>query len=72
MPRLKRYGEVVNDHQLALAKKLEEFNHILVAYDEKEFSAKIEQLKTFVPQKRIAQPQAVAAHISNFLNQLCV
>jgi len=72
MPRLKKYGEVINDHQLALSKKLEEFNHILVAYNEKELSEKIEQLKIFIPQKRIAQPQTVAAYISNFLNQLCV
>ena len=70
MPRLAKYGEVVNDHQIAIARKFEEFGHILVAYDVTELSEKIEQLKTFVPRKRHAQPRAVAERIAVFLNEL--
>jgi UDP-N-acetylglucosamine transferase subunit ALG13 len=70
MPRLKIYGEVVNDHQIAIARKFEELGHILVAYEAAELPAKIKQLKSFVPCKRKVQPQAVAERIAQFLNEL--
>ena len=70
MPRLKRYHEVVNDHQLAIAKKFEELGHILVAYDTKDLPERIHQLKTFVPRERKANPEAVADRISCFLNSM--
>jgi UDP-N-acetylglucosamine transferase subunit ALG13 len=70
MPRLKKYGEVVNDHQVAIAKKFEELGHILVAYDTKDLPERIRQLKTFVPKERKANPDAVADRIRNFLNNL--
>jgi beta-1,4-N-acetylglucosaminyltransferase len=67
MPRLKKYGEVVNDHQLGLARKFEAFGHILVAYDEFQIPQKIKQLETFTPCRRQASPQTIAESISNFL-----
>jgi len=70
MPRLKRYREHVNDHQVDTARKFEELGHILAVYEVGELSAKIEQLKDFVPRKREAQPQAVAERIARFLNDL--
>ena len=70
MPRSKKYGEVVNEHQAAIARKFEELGHILVAYKTEELPLKIEELKNFVPRKREAQPQAVAKRIARFLNDL--
>jgi len=70
MPRLKRNREHVNDHQVATARKFEELGHILVAYETEELPVKIEELKTFVPRKREAQPHAVAERIARFLNDL--
>ena len=72
MPRLKRYREVVNDHQVDIAKRFEQLGHVLVAYEVEELPAKIEQLKTFVPRKRKARPQAVAQRIGQFLRELSV
>lgn len=72
MPRQKKYGEVVNDHQVTIARKFEESGHILVAYNELELSKKIEQLKTFVPRKRKAQPQMAAKRIAKFLSEVGV
>ena len=69
MPRRSCYREVVNDHQIAIAKRLEQMGHILVAYKEEEIPEKLEQLKTFVPRERQAQPQAVAVRISRFLKK---
>ena len=70
MPRLKRYREAVNDHQMAIAKKFEELGHILVAYDTEDLPRCIRQLKTFVPKERKANPDAVINRIRNFLDSL--
>jgi len=70
MPRLRKYREAVNDHQLAIARKFEKLGHILVAYDAEELPAKIEALKSFVPRKRKAQPGQVTERISRFLDGL--
>ena len=70
MPRLKTYGEVVNDHQVAIAQKFEELGHILVAYQEKQLLQKIIELKTFIPRKRHIQIDAVADRIAKFLQSL--
>lgn len=68
MPRRKKYQEVVNDHQVGLAVRFEALGHILVARDERELPAKVTRLKTFVPQPRQANPDAVVQRISHFLN----
>jgi len=70
MPRLKKYGEVVNDHQLAIAKKFERLGYLLVAYSAEDVPVKMKQLKSFIPQERQPCPDIVAARIAKFLNQL--
>ncbi len=70
MPRLQKYGEVVNEHQVATAKRFEELGHLLVAYSEEEFPKKLEELKSFMPQPRKNQAEAVAERISRFLNEI--
>ena len=70
MPRMKKYGEVVNDHQLAIVKKFEQLGYLLVAYSAEEVPEKIKQLKSFVPQERRPCADVVAARISMFLNEL--
>ncbi|MGD8786373.1 MAG: glycosyltransferase [Phycisphaerales bacterium] len=70
MPRLKRYGEVVNDHQVAIARKFEELGHLLAVYNVEILPDGIRKLKNFVPLERKANPQAVACRIGHFLNSL--
>jgi beta-1,4-N-acetylglucosaminyltransferase len=70
MPRLKKYGEVVNDHQVAIAKRFSELGHILAVYDAKDLLDGIRKLKNFVPKERKANPNAVADRIRRFLNSL--
>jgi UDP-N-acetylglucosamine transferase subunit ALG13 len=70
MPRLKRYHEVVNDHQLALAEKFAEFGYLLVAHDEKELAECVRKLKKFTPKPRTANPDAVISRIHQFLDNL--
>jgi UDP-N-acetylglucosamine transferase subunit ALG13 len=71
MPRLARYDDVVNDHQLALAEKFEQLGHLLLARCPEEVADKLEQLKSFVPTARRPQPEAAAGRISDFLSELC-
>jgi UDP-N-acetylglucosamine transferase subunit ALG13 len=70
MPRLKKYNEVVNDHQLGIARKFSELGHILVAYDTADLPDCIRRLKGFVPTERKANPDAVAGRIRDFLDNL--
>lgn len=67
MPRLKKYGEHVNDHQLGTAHKFEDLGHVLAAYNINELSTKIQKLKTFVPKSRKSGAGHVAARIETFL-----
>lgn len=70
MPRLKKYREHVNNHQLDSARKFEEMGHILVAYDENELPDKIKQLKTFTPKPRVPNRQGVIDQIMCFMQSL--
>ncbi len=70
MPRLAKYGEVVNDHQKAIAKKFSELGYLLVAYDIKDLPDEIRKLKNFIPNERKANPKPVADRIHLFLSSL--
>jgi beta-1,4-N-acetylglucosaminyltransferase len=67
LPRLKRFGEVVNDHQVAIAQRFEERGHLLAAYSEDELESMLPRLMTFVPRQRPVDPGAVSAVIAAFL-----
>jgi len=70
MPRMKRYKEHVNDHQVGTARKFEELGHLLVVYDAEDLPERIRELKNFVPRERKANPHAVADRIRRFLSDL--
>jgi beta-1,4-N-acetylglucosaminyltransferase len=69
MPRRRKYGEHVNDHQVELAIRFEALGHILLARDETELAEKIVQLKSFLPRPRKANPEAVSQRIAAFLSR---
>jgi len=71
MPRLKKYGEVVNDHQLDIVRKFEQDGFIMAAYEVEQLPEKLNAIKTFVPQRRQSHVEAVTARISVFLSELC-
>ena len=70
MPRRRKYREVVNDHQEGLADRFEALGHILVAQDETKLRQKMEQLRSFVPRPRQAEPEAVVRKVRRFLELL--
>lgn len=69
MPRLKRLGELVSEHQLSTARRFEEMGHVLVALDAHEIPQKLKELKHFIPRPRRAHTDEVGAHIGRFLEQ---
>lgn len=70
MPRLAKFGEVVNDHQVDIVSQFEQLGHVLVAHTEDQLPEKIKELKTFVPKPRKNQAQLVVDRINGFLNEL--
>jgi len=70
MPRLKRLGEIVDDHEAALADEFEALGHILVAHSARDLTAKLTRLKSFVPLGRAAQAGAVAERIRSFVQSI--
>jgi len=70
MPRQKKYGEVVNNHQVAIARKFEESGHILAAYGEEDLPKKIKELKSFIPRLRTNNSEVIINKISGFLSCL--
>jgi UDP-N-acetylglucosamine transferase subunit ALG13 len=70
MPRLKKFKEHVNDHQLGTAKKFEKLGHVLALYHAADLPRKIEAMRDFVPEPRVSQPDAVAKRISDFIATL--
>jgi len=70
LPRRAKYGEAVNDHQMALAEEFEALGHILVARNAGEVATQLTRLKSFTPKHRVANPDVVAARISGFLQSM--
>jgi len=70
MPRLRKYHEVVNDHQVAIARKFEQMGHLVAAYSEEEVPDKVRTLERFVPTERMKCVDAVTQRISSFIQQV--
>jgi UDP-N-acetylglucosamine transferase subunit ALG13 len=67
MPRLCKYSEHINDHQVATAERFEELGHVLSVYQEDQIPQRLEDIKTFVPAQRQTQVDKVVERISDFL-----
>lgn len=70
MPRRKRYREVVNDHQVAIAEEFARLGHVLHARNEKELLEQVGRLATFVPIPRKVNKEAVIDRIAGFLSSV--
>jgi UDP-N-acetylglucosamine transferase subunit ALG13 len=67
MPRLRRYGELVNGHQEATARHFEKLGHVLVADDERELVDRIGVLPEFRPVPRSCHVEAVSRKVAEFI-----
>jgi len=66
VPRLKKYGEHVNDHQLDLVKKLEKKKKIIAVYDVKDLRKAILKAKKA---KKIKTKSMICKEIEKFLSE---
>lgn len=53
VPRLEKYKEHINDHQLEVANELEKQGYLIVYKDEEDFDFYVKRLKEFNPKKYI-------------------
>ena len=70
LPRLKRFHEHVNDHQVATARKFEELHHVLAADDAADLPRRFAELPSFVPARRVARTDELAGRIGEFLRSI--
>jgi beta-1,4-N-acetylglucosaminyltransferase len=67
MPRRKQFGEHVNDHQVATARRFAALGSVLVAENERELEARLPMLSGFVPHRRIPNVDGLVGRIAQFL-----
>jgi len=78
VPRLKRYGEVVDDHQVSFARKLEKEGRIILveAVEElgatiEEYEARSQELTSRIKRDRIS-PDVNLSHFVRALEEICL
>ena len=72
MPRLAKYREVVNDHQVGTARRFEALGHIIAVFEISDLPENIAMLKTFEPKPRKNQVDRVATRIKHFLEDISI
>lgn len=72
LPRLHKYGEHVNDHQLHTARKFESLGCVLAAYDTPDLIFQYPKLNGFVPRIRVANREGVIRRLEAFLSETSV
>jgi len=65
VPRLKKYNEVVNDHQMASAKRFESLGYLLVAYDTDEIQGKLSELSGFTCPKHDHDRKKIVDYVTS-------
>jgi UDP-N-acetylglucosamine transferase subunit ALG13 len=70
MPRRRRYGEVVNDHQVEIARRYAAEGHVLVAWEYVDMFSQVVRLANFLPVPREPCVEAVIGRVSRFLETL--
>lgn len=70
VPRLKKYGEHTNDHQLQITKEFANKNYIIPLYNVKKLKGEIEKVKTFKPAKYTSNKDNFAENIKNIIDNI--
>lgn len=67
VPRLKRYGEHVNDHQIEIVKKFEERGYLKSVVNIEELEDKIAELPEFKPEKFVSNTDKIINIIDEYI-----
>ena len=68
VPRLQRYKEHVNDHQLDIIKSFDEMGYIIGLNGVEELSEALEKIKVFQPKKYVKNTGKILEIIENFID----
>ena len=70
VPRLKKYGEHANDHQIQIAKEFESKGYILPLYNVKKLDKALDDIKKFKPNKYVSNTDNFKNKIDEYINML--
>lgn len=70
IPRLKKFGEHINDHQLQVIKKMTEQGYILSCEDENDIADKIKEADDFVVKEYNSNTEKFIAEFKNVLDDI--
>ena len=70
LPRHRRLGEHVNDHQIATARRFEQLGHVLVAWQAGDIAGRVAELAEFVPRPRVVDRERMVRRIDQFIAAL--
>ncbi len=70
VPRLKKYGEHTNDHQLQITKEFTEKGYVIPLYNTKYLNKVLEQVKTFKPVKYVSNAGYFKDKIKEYIDNI--
>lgn len=70
VPRLKKYKEHTNDHQLQITKEFASKGYVMPLYDTKNLKKTLENVKTFKPVKYEPNEEKFRASIKSYIDKL--
>ncbi len=70
VPRLKKYGEHTNDHQLQITKEFALKNYVLPLYNVKNLSKTLKDIKSFKPEKYESNNNNFKEKIKMYIDKL--
>lgn len=70
VPRLKKYLEHTNDHQMQITKEFEMKGYVIALYDNKILSAALEKIKTFKPKRYESNSENFKMKIKDYIDNI--
>ena len=68
VPRLKQYGEHVNDHQLDIVQSFDKLGYIIGITDVSQLGDALQQIETFEPKKYIQNTGNIISIVQDFID----
>ena len=68
VPRLKKYKEHVNDHQIQLVKSLEKYGYILGLYNIEDMEDVLKRIKDFKPKTYISNNEKLIQTVTDYID----
>ena len=68
VPRLKQYGEHVNDHQKQIVENFTNQGYIIGVFDLNNLAQEIQNINKFTPKKFISNTQSIINLVENYID----